>query len=298
MTLQNTAIVISVILIVSFAIYYYTSTKENYVMHPLSARIERVAVTGNKTTSIPLEENTSQTSFMAVPSFQSMIAPRFQSTPNSTFIRYKPTEYKNTAVPKSPLGYVNENFIGTVEGGNACPQCKNYGCGDTCSQTGMSTSSMITNGINKYSTTNMSTSSTSPSKPVIVDAIPVGTMTMSSGVDGETPQQDAVIYDRMIYTTLKNRLQANTDSIRGDLAIAPSNDTTWRTSASFSPMQTLRVGYLQSIAGSNIDNNQSMADLMLKYGGNASLIGGFGTNNTTTTLSQSGDTSVAVTAFP
>jgi hypothetical protein len=285
MTLKNITIVISVILIVAIVYYFtmYKSTKENFGDYPISYTKYS---TGDKQTL----SNTP--SFVSVPSFQSMIAPRFQSTPNSSFVRYKPPSYENTAVPVNPLGYsksVTEAFVGTDQGGNLCSQCKNYGCGSICSQTGMTTASLPTVGINKYS----GVSNTSPTpKPIVTDSIPVGSMTSVSET-GEHEQ--TYVVDRLTFASKKSRLTGHGDPIRGDLSITPDEHKGWF-QVSVNPKRDLKLGYNQSLAG--VQDNTDMAELMLKYGGNASLIGGVSNNNTTTTIGSSGDVSVAVTAFP
>lgn len=295
-------IIVGIALVILVIYLIKRNVKESFVDTPRMALTQTIAVSSNGNQHIIPSCKTADptTQFISTPSFQSMLAPRFQSTPFGAFIKYKPTSIGNLAVPENPLGYsktVTEAFMGDDQGGNKCGSCKNYGCGTTCAQSGMNIATLSSVGINNYTGSVINTSL--PSNPVITDSLPVGTMTVQNQDSVDGPEQFQV-YDRLIYANKKSRLLAHGDSFRGDIPIAPrctSQEDAWF-NVSANPARDLRVGYVQSLAGSNIDNNADMKALQLQYMGNSSLIGGFGTTNTSTILSSAGDTGVVVTAFP
>lgn len=291
----------SLIVAAAIAALIYTNvrTKESFVGMPVvTPQIERVQVSNDGTeTLLSTQCGQNSTSFVSVPSFQSMLSPRIQPTPFSAFIKYRPTQQENLAVPENPLGYgksVTEAFMGTSEGSTKCVQCGST-CGDTCSLSGMTSDNMQRGGINNYTATDMN----SPIKQVTTDSLPVGTMTTLSS-DGSDPEQ-SIVYDRLVYANKKNRLLSHGDMIRGDLAIQQNcNQDGWFQSAwGKNPSQVLQLGYMRSIAGAvEPTDTEQMMQLLGKTTGNTSLIGGYGSNNSISSIGSSGDVVATMTAFP
>lgn len=291
---KNHVIMIVLVALGIIGVWYgyktYKQSKEGYINYPLTASVQRVAVTPNGRTSL-VPASASGTQFVSVPNYQSMLSPRFMSDSYGTNIRYSPPKYENTGVPLNPLGYktlATENFSGNDQG---CSQC-NGNCGSVCGQSGMASVDMNQIGIKNGSI--IDHTNTTPSfSSEIIDAVPIGTMDEAT-LDG--PVQ-SIVYDRLIYSTSKDKYyKQGGDPIRGDLAIAPrpsTPETRWFQTTG-NPVSSLVTGYMQSLAGSSVDNNRDMADLLVKYKGNASLIGGGET--TLSNLGVGGD--VQVTAFP
>lgn len=290
-TILTVVIVAVIVLVVWVGYTKYYKTKENYIDVPMTAQVTRVAVAPNGRTTLMPNSGPVATQFVSVPSYQSMLSPRFMADSYGTNIKYSPPKYANTGVPLNPLGYGNivnsrENFVGNDEG---CTQC-NGNCGSTCSRTGMDTSGLSRTGIKSG---NIIDSNSNPSfSSEIIDSVPVGTMD-EPGAEGAPVQ--SIVYDRMVYSTSKDKYyKQGADTFRGDLAIAPNPSTPksrWFQTTG-NPTSSLVTGYMQSLAGAS--DNSAMADLLLKYKGNASLIGGG--ESTLSTLGLGGD--IVVTSFP
>lgn len=288
-------IAILVILIIAVVLYFVmvrkSSVKENYIPVGLTAATETVSVAPNgQVTLLPQCSSGTTSSFVSVPNYQSMLAPRFNPGSYPANIQYKIPSYQNLAVPSFPLGDTIEPFTGSSSG---CQQCDGN-CGDMCKQTGMLSSQISTVGINNVSTTERAPTD-------IVNSVPVGTMT-STTLDG-TSEQTNVIYNRLIYKTKKSNLASNNCPIRGSLAIAPRcsapEDRWFQVSAD--PARDLLTGYANSIAGVNAGNTEALATIKSQYSGNDSLVG-VAYNDINTSLGPNGDVNnelnVRVTAFP
>lgn len=225
--------------------------------------------------------------FVSVPSFQSLLAPRFNSTGYGPYITYNLTDYKNQGVPCNPLGYgkmaVSEPFVNIN-----CSQCGG-GCGaSVCAKSGMDLSSIPTVGINNtrqalnYETA-MSAMTNDTTLPV--DTIEVASM---SSPDGEI-----VVMDRYMYANKKSRLYGNSDYIRGDLSIVPEQTGWFRPSVN--PLVDLNQGAMNVMGGYDNNTSKDMAAFLNSVSGGAmNVIGGV---DLTSQLSNSGQ-DLSVMAFP
>ena len=140
--------------------------------------------------------------FITVPSFQSVLAPRFDNNNYGALIRYNMPDQKNMAAPVDPLTYG-----GAVSQENYVPQCNSVGGNETPNQ-GMDMNMM---NVNMESTPDTTYSGRS-------DSLPVGNMTSVSAA-GDPSQE--IVYERYMFANTKSRSYGNADYIRGDLAIAP-----------------------------------------------------------------------------
>lgn len=229
--------------------------------------------------------------FISTPSFQSLLAPRFNSVGYRPFISYSLAPYSQQGVPCNPLGYkdvatpTKESFTNIK-----CGQCGGQCGASVCNQSGMYNANIAQVGVNNVkSTLNYETqlgeSSMANINLNMDDTLPVGTMT---GVEGEP-----IVYDRFIFAQKRSRTVKDADFIRGDLAIQPEATGWFRPSVNV--LTDLRQGAMNVIGGYNNDTSKDLAGLIsTASAGTMNIIGGV---DLTTELSNTGQ-DVSVTAFP
>ena len=185
--------------------------------------------------------------FFSTPSFQPMIAPRFDAQGYGTFIKYNMPDRANQAVPCDPLTYgdmASEGYRPTqnmpriptapvassASVASVAPQQvkEGYGCSSSscsipsCGKAGIGIGHkiepdyMIQSG---YANGNYQDVYDSlPGAKISHSALPVATMTTMDGA-GDTEQ--VVITDRLMFANIRGRGLQGSDYIRGDLAITP-----------------------------------------------------------------------------
>lgn len=125
--------------------------------------------------------------------------------------------------------------------------------------------------------------------------LPVPTMATVNAL-GEISQQP-IVYDRLITTTGKNRLQALGDKIRGDPAIGPQNFGWFNSQWAFTPVSTLQQGAMGVITDPENSNFRQLAELINKTSGTSTIAG---VNIATLKESELGfaESSLNITGFP
>lgn len=240
--------------------------------------------------------------FVSVPSYQAVLAPRFNNNNYGAYIRYNLPDNQNLAVPCNPLTFgdmAKENYI---PGQQLPQQAMNYqapqqvvqegfcngggngaGCtGGTasCGKGGYGMGHAISGGYDlpsNYTNGNYGDVYNSLPGPVVSQActsegsgdLPVGTMT---SMDSNGNSQQFVNFNRLMTTTMKSRLRAQGDPIRGDLAMTPCQ-TGW-----FSVYPTLNTdlqpGAMNVLNGNGDSNAKLMALLTSASGGARTTFGG------------------------
>jgi len=256
--------------------------------------------------------------FVSVPSYQSILSPRFSNVQYGANIRYNMPDRDNLATPRTPLTFGNmskENYTvqenynsGSAQSSQTCGKA-GYGLGHKVSGS-YELPVGYTNG-NKADMYNKLTHDGNHA-PVVSQpcadnthssSLPVGTMTTMDALGN--PEQ-FVVMNRLMNTNMKSRKRAHGDHIRGDLAITPCQQA-W-----FSVYPTINVdlnpGAMNVLAGHQAgeSNSKLMELLMNASGGSRTTFGGvdFSEAPRVNMTPQYGEalsaasTDVTVTAFP
>jgi hypothetical protein len=230
--------------------------------------------------------------FVSVPTYQSMLSPRFFSGQYGANIQYNMPDRKNTAVPCSPLTYgdmasdSSEGYMPRNVGGNSQEgfskgrenytngQAERYGmdsppsCGKGAYGLGRSVNN--DNAVPPdYHSGNWQEVRDAIGSPEIENALPLGAM---NTVDSMGNEEQVVVYNNLMYAPRPvSRGHANSDYIRGDVAIVP-NQSGW---FSVYPdlATTLNQGALQVLSGDGSMNLQTLA-LIKQAGVQTTALGG------------------------
>lgn len=239
--------------------------------------------------------------FFSTSNLQSNLSPRFSNLDYGSNIRYNMTDYKNQAVPCNPLSMsrmATENYTPSRQ------VKENYGCGGdsvaSCSKGGLPLSTMQRNNPIPSSQDPAWTSSVNQVQknnkyfiPTIDSLLPVGDMT-NIGVNGEMEQ--AIVYDRLMFSNQRSRLRNQGDQIRGDLAIVPCTGN-WFT-VSVNPNIDLSQGALNVMGGYDNQSSQALAKLVNTASGKTeTAIGGIDMTNQFRSISTAGCSDINVTSF-
>ena len=191
---------------------------------------QMVAMPGNNIINPQMMGNNSK--FVSVPSFQGVLSPRFSNVNYGANIKYNLPDRKNLGSPCDPLTFgemARENYRqGNQENYTQNGVQENYGVSidnpPSCGKGGYGIGHQIDNGYGLtagYSNGNYEDVYNSlPSQPVIEGDLPIGTM---STMDSSGNVEQFLSYARLMPSNTKSssRLRAQSDYIRGDLAIVP-----------------------------------------------------------------------------
>lgn len=215
--------------------------------------------------------------FYSIPGqYQSLLAPRSASVDYGANIRYNLPSYSNQAVPKDPLAM-----------GDMISNCskENY---EHCDKTkpGQAAGNYNEKVDSLYDSSEYTEAQS---------MLPVGTMA-SMNAAGEVTQP--IVYDRLITVANRNnRLRAQGDPIRGDLACIPRATGWFRPSVH--PQLDLQQGALNVMAGVRNDTANQLASLIASASGGAeTTISGINMANMFTTDLGAAQSDINVTAFP
>lgn len=252
-----------------------------------------------------LNENTlGSGKFVQVPSYQAILSPRFQSTPDSAYIRYNKPSRKNLAVPCEPLTFgdmANENSKETKES-----FCNGGGCGSHGLGNEVGGGKPVPPG---FSAGNYwdEYAKLPTYKKNMGSELPVGTM---STMDTQGNQEQFITYNNLMVGLLKPRKTfGQSDWIRGDLAITPCSGDWFQVHPDLT--RDLNPGAMGVLAGAGAggENNNATLDLLVKAsGGMRTTFGGVDLKNITpqsvqqnaqmTSKLAGGLSDIQVNAFP
>jgi hypothetical protein len=237
--------------------------------------------------------------FVSVPTYQSMLSPRFFSGQYGANIQYNMPDRKNTAVPCSPLTYgdmasdSSEGFNtgrGGNRGGNSQEgftngrgrqqenytngQAERYGmdsppsCGKGAYGLGRSVNN--DNAVPPdYHSGNWQEVRDTIGSPEIENALPLGAM---NTVDSMGNEEQVVVYNNLMYAPRPiSRLNAQGDPIRGDVPQVPVQSGWFSVYPNLST--DLKQGALQVMGGDNSTNLQTLA-LIKQSGAQTMALGG------------------------
>lgn len=223
--------------------------------------------------------------FVSVPSFQSIISPRFSNVQYGANIRYNMPDRENLASPCNPLTFgdmAKENYASQQ------PVKENYGCGTgqcgskdsapSCGKGGYGLGHKVAGGYElpvgytngNYNDVYNSLGGDVVSKPCVDDptasALPVGTM---NTMDSMGNPDQFVVFNRLMNVNLTgSRLRSQGDPIRGDLAVTPCQSGWF--SVYPTPARDLQTGALNVLAGYDAgDSNAKLMELMMNSTGGA-----------------------------
>jgi hypothetical protein len=271
--------------------------------------------------------------FVSVPSYQAVLAPRFNNNNYGAYIRYNLPDNENLAVPCNPLTFgdmakenyapgqqlpqqsmnyqahvqqpVQENFCNGTGNGAGCT-----GGTASCGKGGYGMGHAIAGGYDlpsNYTNGNYADVYNSLPGPVVSQAcngessgdLPIGSMTT---MDSNGNPEQYVSFNRYMTAPLKNLKRSLGDHIRGDLAITPCN-TGWF-SVYPTPSVDLNPGALNVLNGNGDSNAKLMQLLTSSAGGARTTFGGVNLEepvNMTPQMSaslSSAMTDVNISSFP
>ena len=222
--------------------------------------------------------------------YQAMLSPRFSNTQYGANISYNMPNYQNQAVPAGPLDFgsmASSSYYrspGTREDFRQ-PVVENYPCQGNCSggctvvgcgkggapcPSDFRTSTPISPAGYADGNYNQVANEVYSQFPDAGNELPVGDMTTMTSSGQEI---NSIVYDRPMYAMPKSRLFANSDYIRGDLAIIP-HETGWFR-PSVTPNIDLNPGALAVMGGINNDSAKDTASLIYQASsGGQSTLGG------------------------
>lgn len=217
----------------------------------------------NTSSSLPGFGNTagqnlmmSSNKFVTVPTYQSILSPRFSNVQYGANIRYNMPDNKNMASPYNPLSFkdmVKKDYVK-----------EKYSCGESREMNNLQIPAGYTNG-NYMDVYSSLSNGKKVEEGLPSDALPIGTM---SGVNNEGEIEQFVMYNRLMNTNMKSRLRANSDYFRGDLMITPEQ------SGWFSVYPKINVdlnpGAMGVLSGYNVgESNSQLVEALIKSSGGA-----------------------------
>jgi hypothetical protein len=248
-------VLVLLFLALGYCLYMRLSNKsvESFTNVPLTHRVERIIRhPDGRESSHPMNV---RSNFFTIPSnWQANLSPRFSNVDYGAHLRYQMPDIKYQAVPKSPMDYgdmVQEGYCGA----NLCNKDKQM-----------------------------------PEYLESSDMIPVGDMKSQDTCNSVKSPANTVVYDRLVYSTAKNRTLEGADYFRGDLKCIPK-EPGW-----FAPDATpnqLREGYFQGIELENCGQNDLHDFKQAWMDGTLGTFGGTAKN-----VGLGGSTDVIVTSFP
>lgn len=239
--------------------------------------------------------------FVSVPSYQSMLSPRFSNINYGANIKYNLPDRINMAVPCDPLTSQSnkEGFMRSKENFESNPpSCGKGGYGMGRDVAG---GEMVPPG---YTNGNYQQvfDQASQGAPGVTGDIPIGDIQTSSGVG----QDQVVAWNNslMFASRPTSRALAHSDFIRGDLKIIPIISDNW--SYHPNPSTDLNAGAMQAMNGDGSSNAETIALISASSGGKTTLGGvdladhPYTANMAMQTRSNlsSASTDLTVTAFP
>lgn len=241
--------------------YLQTSRKVSSNGQPLKEQ-DRVALPGN---SVIDPNMMGSGKFVSVPSYQSVLSPRFSNVNYGANIKYNLPDRENLGSPCDPLTFgdmAKENYESNP------PSCGKggYGFGNKVAG-GYELSSGYENG-NKQEVLSQNSGS-----QIVGSDLPIGTM---SSMDGAGNMDQVVMYGRLMVSTSKSssKLRSQGDPIRGDLPIVPCQSGWFSVYPTISrDLQEGAMNVLTDVApGSSYNNLMNM--LVTSTGGAQNTFGG------------------------
>jgi hypothetical protein len=179
--------------------------------------------------------------FVSYPSYQNDLSPRISNTGYGSRIDYNPPNYENLGVPSHPLAFsdmARQNY----------ETLGNLGCDNNISNNNLEEPDNI--------------------KDIDNDSLPVGDMTT---FDSEGPDNQPIIYDRIICSNQSSRLRQNGCVIRGDIPITPIS----RGWMDIHPnANDIQLGAMNIMGGVDNENSKNLARHQLQLSGGTQTISG------------------------
>jgi hypothetical protein len=255
--------------------------------------------------------------FYSIPgTYQSMLAPRNNgSVDYGANIRYNVPSYKNLAVPRDPVSYMdmvstdykNPSMMpaAPAANGGSCGVVKENFAPATCSQTLASPCSVggsdtIYKGATApltppgYNACTDVSGGAGMRYPEATSMLPVGNMT-TINASGEVVQP--VVYDRFVYANRNSRLRSQGDPIRGDLPIVPCAAEWFRPSVH--PQLDLQEGAMNVLGGWGNDTTRNLSELIATASaGTSTTVAGVNLANEVSTGLGAALGDIITTAYP
>lgn len=238
--------------------------------------------------------------FYSVPgTYQSMLAPRNNgSVDYGANIRYNVPSYKNLAVPRDPLSFM-DLVKPASEGYQGSRPVKENFTPASCVPGGTDlvykdTTAPVMPSSFASGNFNMETDDLKVKYPEAHSILPVGNMT-TINASGEVVQP--VVYDRFVYANRNSRLRSQGDPIRGDLPIVPCAAEWFRPSVH--PQIDLQEGAMNVMGGMGNETTRNLSELLATTSaGTTTTVAGIDLSNDFTTGLGAALGDVITTAYP
>jgi len=129
----------------------------------------------------------------------------------------------------------------------------------------------------------------------VTDMLPAPTMAAAPTLGPDGDSTNPIVFDRFIYSNLKNRLLGCGDPIRGDLPIVPNNTGWFQVAAN--PSTVLQAGAMNVMGGLDNENASSMAQLLNNFSG-LSTFGGVDMSTVKNVSTGNAMSTVQINGFP
>jgi len=301
------ALIIAMVVILIYKSVYCENVEKFWMNPSRTWKTEKLfKIPGSSNMNSTKHSDTSN--FFQVPSFQSVLSPRFSNVDYGPNLRTNLPTMNHLAVPQDPL---NSNITNASQGRRVHFAVSDAAEGVTAINPHNSETSSqgYTNGNYKELLGKVTSLGATNGWPT--STLSVNDSDSFLTPDGEMKQP--IIYDRYMYANRNSRLRGQGDPIRGDLPIAPINGNWFIPSGAFEgPNVVLQAGALNVMGGVKNETSNELANLIYKSsGGGDTTIGGIDLTTTNipsgpqlsmahnvygTTSAAGGD--VQMTAFP